>query len=163
MYISHFIQVVNFAIQRGELPIRTLEYFDLQNKKLPSLQSETELLECGQKLIEGEKSRRMEGLNAVTNPTIAVVKVHFEKFVEAYTFQENLKKRHHRAHSSLSDKRTIADTIIQHLWNEIENTFKDLPEDMKRDKAAEYGVVYVFRKNEIIRESIFEEVKQEIV
>jgi hypothetical protein len=151
VYISHFIQVINMAICRGELPESTRKYFGLENydKKLPSLVSEDEVFEWGKKLIDGEYKRRMEGLNPITNPTIAVVTVNYEQFTEAYTNQKNLRKRNSLAQDQLNRKRDEADQLIQQIWNEVEETYKDLPEEMRRVKASEYGLVYVFRKNEL--------------
>ncbi len=151
LYISHFIQVVNMAIQRGELPLSTRKYFDINKdeKKLPPLQTDDELLEWGQKLIDGEKARRLDYLTAITNPTIALVNVHFDKFIEVHNYQDILKKRNQRAQNALNEKRLAADQLIQQLWNEVENTFKDLPEKLRREKSSEYGVVYFFRKNEL--------------
>jgi len=151
MYISHFIQVVNMAIQRGDLPLTTRDFFGLDpdEKKLPSLSTDEEILEWGKRLIEGEHQRRMKGLTPVMNPGIALVKVHFDKFSEAYNFQDSIKKRYATAVSQVNSRRDETDQVIQQLWNEIENTFKDLPEDMRRSKAADYGVVYVYRKNEL--------------
>jgi hypothetical protein len=151
LYLSHFIQVVNMAIQRGELPVNTRNYFELDKdeRKLPSLKTDEELIHCSQKLIEGEKARRMEGLTGITNPTIALVKVQFEKFLEVYNFQSSLKRRTQRAQESLSQNRNNADHAIQQVWNEVENTFRELPESLRREKSSEYGIHYVFRKNEI--------------
>lgn len=151
LYISHFIQVINMAINRGELPSDSRKYFDLEeyDKKLPSLAAEEEVLSWGQKLIEGEYKRRMKGLNPITNPTIAVVKVHYEQFIDAYNNQKNLRKRNNLAQEQLNRKREDADQLIQQIWNEVEDTYNDLPEEIKREKATEYGVVYVFRKNEL--------------
>jgi hypothetical protein len=139
------------AICRGELPESTRKYFGLSDydKKLPSLVSEDEVFEWGKKLIDGEYKRRMEGLNPITNPTIAVVTVNYEQFTEAYTNQKNLRKRNTLAQDQLNRKREEADQLIQQIWNEVEETYKDLPEEMRRDKASEYGLVYVFRKNEL--------------
>jgi hypothetical protein len=164
LYISHFIQVVNLAIQRGELSLNTRLYFDMDKdeKKNPSLQSDEEVLEWGRKLIEGEKVRRNESLTTITNPTIAVVKVHYDKFVDAYNNQVNLKKRNQKAQDQLNEKRKLADQLIQQLWNEVENTFKDLPEELKREKSSEYGLVYVFRKTEIGHLNFFHAEKLEI-
>ena len=150
-YISHFIQVINMSIQRGEMSPGLRKFFGLPEgeKKLPSLSSEEEILQWGEKLMEGEQKRRMEGKSPITNPTIAVVKVHCDNFKDSSKFQENLLKRVKRAQENLAEKRKEADVIIQHLWNEVEDTFKDLPEELKRTKASEYGVVYVFRKNEL--------------
>lgn len=151
LYVSHFIQVINLAIVRGDLPSTTRSYFgmDTDEKKLPSLQTDEELLEWGHKLIEGEKERRNASLTAITNPSIAVVKVFFDRFLDVYNLQNSLKKRSQRAQSDINEKREAVDQIIQQLWNEVEETFKDLPEDLRREKASEYGLVYVYRKNEI--------------
>jgi len=151
LYVSHFIQVINLAIIRGDLPVSTKAYFgmDEDDKKLPSLQTDEDLLEWGHKLIEGEKERRNANLTPITNPTIAVVKVFFDQFLDVYNMQNSLKKRCQRAQADLNEKRAIVDTIIQQLWNEVEETFKDLPEELRREKAMEYGLSYVFRKNEM--------------
>jgi len=158
VYISHFIQVVDMAITRGEHPPSVRSYFGLDEKerKLPGLASEEEVLLWGKLLIEGEKNRRLSGLAPITNPTIAVVKVHYDKFLEAHNQQKSLKKRVARAHETLENLRSEADEIIQHTWNEVEDTFKDLPEEIRREKSAEYGVVYVFRKHELNGLNLFQ-------
>jgi hypothetical protein len=48
------------------------------------------------------------------------------------------------------------DGVIQQVWNEVEDAFNDLPEEMKREKATEYGLVYVFRKNELNNSNLFQ-------
>lgn len=150
LYVSHFIQVVNMAIQRGELPPNTRQYFNISKdkRKLPPLKTDLELLDCSQKLIEGEKARKMEGLTTITNPSIALVQIQYDKFLEAFNFQDSLIKRGQRAQNNLNECRQSADLLIQQIWNEVESTYKDLPEELKREKSAEYGVVYVYRKNE---------------
>lgn len=151
LYITHFIQVINMAISRGELPLTTKTYFSLDNddKKLPALNTEEEIARWAEILMAGEKNRIMEGKSPITNPTIAVVKVQYDKFNEARQNQNSLRKRYQRAQDQLNSVRDEVDLLIQKLWNEIENTFKDLPEDLKREKASDYGVVYVYRKNEL--------------
>jgi len=151
MYISHFIQVVNMAIQRGEISSSILDYYKLNgySKKLPPLNSEEEIIKWGEKLIEGESQRIYKGMSPITNPTIAVVKVRYEKFLESYRYQKNLQQSNNRALKELADLRPEADDIILNIWNEVEETYKDLPDDLRREKAMEYGLVYVYRKNEL--------------
>ena len=158
LYISHFIQVVDMAITRGEMPQETRTFYGLnhEEKKLPSLTNEEEIYTWGKKLIDGEKARRAKGKGPVTNPTIAVVKVHYDKFVDAYNHQKSLKKRSSHAHDNLMEIRNRVDEIIQQTWNEVEDTFKDLPEEIRREKSADYGVVYVYRKNEISGVNLFQ-------
>ena len=151
LYISHFIQVVNMAIVRGDLAPETRNYFGLEEdeRKLPSLSSEEDVVRWGKQLISGEQQRRNKGLNPVTNPTIAVLKVHFDKFMEYHNYQKSLKSRSQRAQTQLNEKRSQVDAVIQQIWNEVEHTYGDLPEEMRREKASEYGLIYVFRKNEL--------------
>lgn len=158
LYISHFIQVVNMAISRGDLVAETRGFFGLdeEEKKLPSLNSEEEVISWGHQLIEGEYNRRNLGMSPITNPTIAVLKVHYDKFMEYHNYQKSLKDRSQRAQDQLNIKRTQVDGVIQQIWNEVEGTFNDLPEEMKRDKASEYGLVYVFRKNELNSANLFQ-------
>jgi hypothetical protein len=158
LYISHFIQVVNMAITRGDMVPETRAYFGLEEeeKKVPTLNSEEEVILWGEKLIEGEQKRRNKGLSPVTNPTIAVLKVHYDKFIEYHNYQKSLKNRSQRAQEALNQKRTHVDGVIQQIWNEVEDTYNDLPEEMKREKASEYGLVYVFRKNELNNTNLFQ-------
>jgi hypothetical protein len=34
------------------------------------------------------------------------------------------------------------------MWNEVENSMIQLSDDEKREKASQYGIVYVFRASE---------------
>lgn len=157
LYISHFVQVVNMAIQRGELSPSILDYYQLKGyaKKLPSLNSEEDVIKWGKNIIDGESERVKKGMSPVTNPTTAVVKVRFEKFHEAYRNQKNLQQANGRALKELAESRPAADEIIVNIWNEVEDSFKDLPDDLRRERAAEYGLVYVFRKSELAEQSLF--------
>jgi hypothetical protein len=151
IYISHFIQVVNMAIHRGDLPVSERKYFGLKEdiRKLPSLNSEADVIKWGEKLILGEIIRTREGRSLITNPTIAVVKVRYENFLDSYKFQKMLQKNHQRAQDKLDDLRIKADEIIINIWNEVEDFYKNEPEDLRREKAKNYGLVYVYRKNEL--------------
>jgi hypothetical protein len=156
MYISHFIQVMNMAIQRGELASMTRTFYGINesDQRIPSLNTEEAVISWGEKIIAGEAERMKKGMSPVTNPTIAVVRVRFENFKDAYHAQKTIKKSSSRYVQELSEQRKSADDIIAQLWNEIENSFNSLPEDIRREKASEYGVVYVYRKNELSRISL---------
>ena len=70
LYISHFLQVFNMAIQRGELKAQEREYFGLDpdSQSLPKIQTEKDILLWGRRVIEGEQKRLAHGLNPITNP-----------------------------------------------------------------------------------------------
>lgn len=151
IYLSHFIQVLNMAITRGELPekVRTLYGMDIDEKKLPNLHSDKDLHDWGKMIIKGETDRISKGQPPITNPTIAVVKVRYENFVEAYNHQRILQQNTQRSQAELEELRKEANQIILNIWNEVEDTFKDKPDHERRENSQEYGVVYVYRKNEL--------------
>jgi hypothetical protein len=93
-------------------------------------------------------------LSPITNPTIAVVKVRFEKFHESYLSQKHLRQSNCRILKELSEARPEADEIIVSIWNEVEETFKDLPDNLRRERAIEYGLAYVYRKSELAEQSL---------
>jgi hypothetical protein len=150
IYISHFIQVVNMAIIRGDLSSAERNFLGLSSdqKKVPLFNTEAELIRWGEKLIAGENLRISKGHSPITNPTIAVVKVWFERFMESFKYQKILQKNSARSQEKLTDLRIQADEIILVLWNEVEHFFTSLTEDKKRENAKLYGLVYVLRKNE---------------
>jgi len=92
--------------------------------------------------------RISKGHNLITNPSIALVKVWYEKFIDTYKFQKTLQKNFVRSQEKLLELRKQADEIILNVWNEVEHYFASLPEDKKRENAKLYGLVYVLRKNE---------------
>ncbi|MDA3821633.1 MAG: hypothetical protein PF450_03330 [Bacteroidales bacterium] len=151
LYISHFIQVVDMAISRGEHPpeIRSIFGLNEEERKLPNLTTEEVLISCGKQLIEGERSRKIKGNTPISNTTIAIVEVHFDQYLDACSHQNSLKRRTGLAHKNIEEIRTRIDNIIQQTWNEVEESFKDLPEEIRREKSSDYGVVYVYRKNEL--------------
>ncbi len=150
LYISHFIQVLNFAIIRGELKPETRSLFgmDEDEKKLPQLNTDKEIIEWGQKIIDAEQKRLAIGQAPITNPTIARVKVHFEEFLRIHLNQKNLLETQNKGSFKIIQHREKADILITKLWNEIEESYADLSADEKRESAEKYGLIYVFRKHE---------------
>jgi hypothetical protein len=151
IYLTHFIRVMNMAVFRGELPAETRAFYGLatDDSTVPSLTTESELLSWGRRIIEGEEFRIRKGGSPITNPTIAVVKVRFEKFIEGWTFHNTLSKRTVDYNNKNTHLRKEADEIIQQLWNEVESGNSTLPEETRMSRCEEYGVVYFYRKSEL--------------
>ena len=151
IYLSHFIQVLNFSIQRGDMKSSVREFYGFSDKKSPSLIMDSEVLEWGKKIIEGEHKRVNHGGNPLYNPSIALVKVKFDQFVDAYHFQKTLQSNTARWTTKVADLRKEADEIILDIWNEVEEHFSEFPDDLKRERAGEYGLTYVYRPMERIK------------
>jgi hypothetical protein len=151
LYMSHFIQVTNMAIARGDLSASDRDYFGFghNQSKVPLFNTENEVIEWGEKLIHGENQRLKKGLNPVTNPSIAIVKVRYETYREACFFQKTLQKNLQRSQKNLIELRKVIDAIIASIWNEVEDHYQKLPDEMKRNNAKIYGVVYFYRKGEL--------------
>ena len=131
--------------------IRGYYGMNVNSRAIPPLNLESQILNWGEKIIVGEQKRTMEGGSPIYSPSIALVKVHFEEFKDAYRHQKMLQNITNRASQKMAELREEADQLIQDMWNEVEETYSHLPEEIKREKAREYGVVYVYRTSEIKR------------
>lgn len=156
MYINHFLRVVNMAVMRGELPAETMSFYGIapEDPALPSLATDNELIAWGKRIIDGEEYRIRKGNTPVTNPSVAVVKVRYEKFLEARNHYKTISRRAADCVTRTMELRREADEHITNLWNEIEARFATMTEDEKRRQAEQYGLVYVFRKNELTQKDL---------
>lgn len=150
IYVSHFIQVVNMAIARGELKPEIREFYGLSDfgSTLPPLNAEKELIDWGKQIIDGDQKRIQHGGSPIYNPSIALVRVNYEKYLDVYHFQKTLQSTTERSSNQVNQLRSDVDKLIQTIWNEIEEHFEALPDSTKREKCASFGIVYVYRKSE---------------
>lgn len=154
LYVSHFIQVLNLCVMRNELkPVVKKHYkLPLDNFAVPDLSSNDALLEIGQNIVDGEQARLMEGGTPIYNPSIARVNVAFSLFKDAYVSQRQYQGITNRTLDELAGQRGEIDEILRELWNQIEESFANLPEEERLKKCKEFGVVYYYRKGEVIPE-----------
>ncbi len=151
IYLTHFIRVMNMAIYRGDLPVETRAYYGLPTNEstVPALNTENELISWGRRIIEGEEFRIRKGGSPITNPTIAVVKVRFENFLEAYDYHKTLARKTLDYSERTGDMRREANSIILDIWNEVEAAYGSFSEDVRKKECEDYGLIYFYRKNEI--------------
>ena len=121
MYISHFIQVLNLAVIRGEIKRSQKELYKLDPKSnaLPDLTTEEGLIEWGQNIIDGEQQRTAAGGFPIYNPAINKVKVHYEMFKEDYTSHLLHKKTHSRVFEDTEMLRKQVDEIILSISDQV--------------------------------------------
>lgn len=158
IYLTHFIRVMNMAIYRGDLPAETRTFYGMavNESTVPSLNSENELVSWGKRIIEGEEFRIRKGGNPITNPTIAVVKVRYENFIQALYYHNTQAKKTFDFIEKNNALRKEADEIILQIWNEVEKSHSELPEETRKIKNEEYGLIYFYRKNEILKSNTLE-------
>lgn len=150
LYISHFIQVLNFCIIRGEIKkeLKQLYNIDPDNFTVPDLTSNDALLYWGDNVVKGEQARLSQGGVPIYNPTIARVNVAFSQFKDAYFTQKTHQNSTVRQLDMLSEQRKEVDEVLTILWNQIESSFSSLPAKERLERCKEYGVVYYLRKEE---------------
>ena len=150
MYISHFLQVLNLAVIRGEIERSQKELYKLDPKSnaLPDLTTEDGLIEWGQNIIDGEQQRTAAGGFPIYNPAINKVKVHFEMFKEDYTSHLLHKKTHSRVFEDTESLRKQVDEIILSIWDQVEAFYKDELPYAKLRKCQAYGMIYYYRRGE---------------
>lgn len=150
LYISHFIQVFNLAVIRGDIKKEHKLFYQLDPEvhNVPDLSTESALLHWGKCIIDGENERIRNGGLPIYNPAIAKVKVHYEIFKEYKSTQKIHQNSTTRQWEELVSLRTKGDEIILDIWNQVEAYFKDMDPFDKLEKCREYGLVYYYRKGE---------------
>ncbi|NLZ72970.1 MAG: hypothetical protein GX905_04025 [Bacteroidales bacterium] len=148
LYVSHFIQVLNLSVIREEIKTSAKRLYGLQENThtLPDLSTESLLKEWGNRIIEGEEKRMLEGGTPIYTPTIAKVKVLFDIFEESYQVQKNFQRITQRSSQRLVEQIPKVDAVILQLWDAIEDKYKNLDQKERLDVCRKFGVVYYYRK-----------------
>lgn len=150
MYISHFIQVLNMAVMRGEIKKESKEYYQLipEDYTIPDLSTEESLVEWGRNVIEGEQARIANGGIPLSFPTIAKVKVYYDIFLERYQSQQTHRQSTSRNHLRVYEMREEVDELILQIWDAIEAYYADLLPYAKYVACKKAGVIYYYRTGE---------------
>lgn len=151
LYVSHFIQVLNMSVIRGEIKAVHKECYGLsaENHALPELASDEQLSEWGGKIIEGEKLRLAKGGTPIYNPNIARVKVFYDIFSDSFSSQKMQQMITDRSREKLKSMRDETDSLILNIWNQIESRFLDVtPAEKRLEVCSDYGVIYYYRPGE---------------
>ena len=85
-----------------------------------------------------------------------MVKVRFEQFIDALNYHKTLNKKTLDYAQKNNELRKEADEIILSIWNEVEERFTNLSEEIRRKECEEYGLIYFFRKGELNKSSALE-------
>lgn len=150
LYVSHFLQVVNFAVLRGEFKSDVRVYYgiDEEDGNVPDMGTEQQLLHWGKAIVDGEEQRMATGATRIYNPSLAMVKIRYDRFVETYNIHKDLQITTQKLMERTIEFRNQADKLITDIWNEIEEYYNDFDGEEKRKYCSDYGVVYVYRPHE---------------
>ncbi len=151
MYVSHFIQVLNMCVQRGEIKkeLKSLYGLNPEDFAVPDLMSDAKLAEWGPKIIAGEQQRLRQGGGApIYNPPIAKVSVFFDQFIDKYRGMQFLQKSTVRTSAQIGQLNGQIDEVLLQIWNAVEAHFVHEPLAVRLEHCREYGLIYYYRKNE---------------
>ena len=150
LYISHFIQVLNLAVIRGDIKKDHKLFYQLDpnNHTVPDLSTEASLLQWGKSIINGENERVRNGGLPIYNPAIAKVQVHFEVFKEYKSTQKMHQLSTNRNWEDLVKLREKGDGIILDIWNQVEAKFKDDKPLTRLTNCINFGLIFYYRKGE---------------
>lgn len=150
MFVSHFIQVLFLAMERGEIKAKNkaLYGFEQSDSALPNLKSAESVLEWGQKVVDGERQRVRAGGLPIYNPTIGKVATHLDIFRDAYEEQRLRMKQTADALAAVQRLRPEVDAVLLDLWNQIEAHFASYPPEQRFAECRKLGVVYYYRRKE---------------
>ena len=150
LYLSHFIQVFNLSVIRGDIKKEHKLFYQLDPNvhTVPDLSTEAALIHWGKCIIDGENERLRNGGLPIYNPTIAKVKVHYEVFKEYKSTQKLHQSSTNRIWEELVSMRAKGDEIILDIWNQVEAKYKDEKPYSRLMKCQSYGLIYYYRKGE---------------
>lgn len=149
-YLSHFLQVLFLAVDRGEVRNTELKVYGLDDKQytVPYLKTAEALVEWAPKIINGEKERIRSGGKPILSPPIGVVSAHFDVFRGMYDAQKQYQARTQKALADMTKMRPEVDKLILQLWDVIEAHFGDRPQEERYELCRKFGIVYYYRRNE---------------
>lgn len=149
-YLSHFLQVMFLAVERGEIQESDLTVYglDANQHTVPYLKTADAVMEWAPKVIKGEKERLKKGGKPVLTPPIGAVSVHFDVFRNMYEAQKQYQTRTQMALADMTKMRPEVDSLILKLWDVIEEHFSDQPLEKRCELCRKFGVVYYYRRNE---------------
>ena len=150
LFVSHFFQVVNLSILRGELKPDVRKFYGIEEslKSIPEIGTEQQLIFWGDRLITGEENRMVAGATRIYNPSLAMVKVKYEQFLELHNSHKDFLTTSQKLQEKVTESRSHADRLIVDIWNEVELTFENLSPEEKREQCQKYGLVYFLRASE---------------
>lgn len=150
MYISHYMQVFNMCIERGEIKkeCRVDIGIDINDNTVPDIRKASELVKWGDRIIKAEELRGQRGGKLIYNPTLAKVKVYWSIFSEKFYVVDKMSNTSKKFLDELAQMRPEVDEFILNLWNRVEELYADLPSAKRLEKAKKFGVRYYMRTRE---------------
>ncbi|MFN0031618.1 MAG: hypothetical protein ACKVOR_05610 [Flavobacteriales bacterium] len=145
MFVSHYLQVFNLAVARGEAPKEHRAFFkiDINSAAVPDISTDEKLLKVADDVVKGDVNRVAAGGIAILMPTIAQVTAAYNAYKQAYDEASTKLDALDAAQEALVALNTEADAVIRKAWADIEGQFAEEEPASRRANSTEWGVVYI--------------------
>lgn len=144
MVNRHFIQVFNFAVERGEWTAEDRVHYHLpvDYTSLPKMTTDEEVLRWAKYIVEGEAARVALGGTPMSNPDAAQVAAKRAALVTVLAGQSNRKDAYDKEQKDVELMRGDAIELVTDIWDEVLFTFRKESASSQRRLASEYGIKY---------------------
>jgi hypothetical protein len=154
MLVSHFHQVFDFAVARGEHPASARRFYgrDIAATELPPLGTYDAVEEAAQKIVDGEAARAAaEGAGYVemSNPGSTAVQDALTAFGGARNAAESALEKTDREREEAGALYQQALALAVDICDTVEFFYRNDPSaSSRRAKCARWGVVYFYGEGE---------------
>jgi hypothetical protein len=146
MWISHFVQNLNMAIERDAAGFRagdrTLYGLDANQSALPRMERETELLRVAEDVIDGEAKRIAAGGVPITMPTVGEIAAIYADTVNLLKTQYLQQHVYGKESDDVIALRAEVSELVKDIWDELEFAYRKEPASSMRRRCRLWGVVY---------------------
>lgn len=156
MLCSHFHQVLDLAIARGDFAVGARSYYgrDVNAKSLPKLASYDDVQAVAQNIVKGEAARQTaEGASylAMALPSAANVAAALSAFTAARQASQQAEVTTDQQREDVSNLYAQAYELGVDIYAEVEHFYrKDASASSFRAKCRRWGLVYLYDKNETV-------------
>ena len=154
MFVSHFHQVLDLGIARGDFAIGTRSYYgrDVSATALPDLSTYEAVADAAAKIATGEAARVLadgSGYLAMALPSAGDVGTHEAAFLAAFAASQRAQVKTDEERADVSTLYPDAQALAVDLCDTIEFYYRKDPDPAsRRAKCSRWGVVYFYEPNE---------------
>lgn len=150
MYVSHYLQVFNLAVRRGEYPPADRALFGLPTStaELPALDSEAALGTWLTNIASGDAALVAAGRPAMTNPSAAEVAAKGAAFKTQLSTRDTAVIDKSKTASELDEQRPVVDELLEDIYAELKHKHRKLAAPKWREVARTYGFRFTNHRGE---------------
>jgi len=141
IFIGCYFSTLNNGIRLNKIPRDARAFYDLDisNNRMPDINTDECIIECGQLVIDGDAKRVLGGGAAMAYPTILEFTPVFTAVKSAISAFSTSKSNLINAQAILNNLRTDAKAVCLKVYNELETYYSDLEMPARRAVGRIWG------------------------